>query len=285
MDIKILVDTAADLPKDIIEKYNFGLLSFMSVFGDTSYKTGVDITNEQFYDMLEKADNIPTTSQTPPGDMYDIFKKATDEHEAVIYFTISSKGSGQNHTAHMVREDILDENPNAKLYIVDTLGYSVYIAMTAITAAKMVAEGKDAEEIIEYCNSYVKTWHSRFIVDDMTYLEKGGRINKTTAFVGALLDIKPILTINDGLVESFDKIRGKKKMIDKLIACVEDDEEFNCDTPEIVVVHSDIEKANEAKAKLEEKYGEGVVVMVAEFGPIVGTHIGRGGLGIVYRLK
>lgn len=285
MNIKILIDTSADLPNEIIEKYDLGVVPFMSVFGDKSYKTGIDITNAEFYDMLDQADQIPTTSQTPPADMYEIFKKATDEYDAVIYYTISSKASGQNHTAHLMREDLVDENPDAKLYIVDTMNFSVYIGQTVIKAAELAKEGKTPEEIISFSEEFLKTWDCRLIVDDLTYLEKGGRINKTTAFVGSLLDIKPMLGIRDGLVASLDKLRGKKKIVDKFIAKIEEDELFNTDNPEFAVIHSDPDKGEEAKSKLEEKYGKGTVTLYTEFGPIVGTHVGRGALGILYKLK
>jgi len=285
MDIKILIDTGADMPKEIIEKYDMGVLSFMSIFGEKSYKSGVEITNDEFYDMLESYDGFPTTSQTPPAEMYDCFLKETTEHDAVIYFTLSSKGSGQNHTAHMMREELLEEKPDAKLYIVDTMSYSVYIAKTVEKAAQMASEGKTPEEIIDFCESYIKSWKAKLVVDDLTYLEKGGRINKTAALVGSLLDIKPVLTIKDGLVESDDKLRGKKKIIDKLIAKIEESEEFDCDNLEFAVVQSDDVKGKEAVLKLEEKFGEGCVTMYTQFGAIVGTHVGRGALGILYRIK
>lgn len=285
MDIKILVDTSADLPEEIIKKYNFGVVSFMSVFGEKSYKTGVDITNAEFYEMLDRAEQIPTTSQTPPAEMFEIFKKETSEHDAVIYFTISSKASGQNHTAHLMREDLLDENPDAKLYIVDTMNFSVYIAQTVIKAAELAEDGKTPEEIIEFCEEFIKTWGCMLVVDDLTYLEKGGRINKTTAFVGSLLDIKPVLGIVDGLVASLDKLRGKKKIIDKLITKIEDDEDFDRNNAEFAVIHSDSAKGEEMKEKLEEEFGDGTVTLYTEFGPIVGTHVGRGALGVLYKLN
>lgn len=285
MDIKILIDTGADMPKELVEKYNLGVLSFMSIFGEKSYKSGVEITNEEFYNMLENYDGFPTTSQTPPAEMYDCFLKETTEHDAVIFFTLSSKGSGQNHTAHMMREELLEEKPDAKLYIVDTMSYSVYIAKTVEKAAEMAAEGKTPEEIVDFCEKYIKTWKCKLVVDDLTYLEKGGRINKTAALVGSLLDIKPVLTIKDGLVEAEEKLRGKKKIVDKLIAKIEESPEFDSDNLEFAVVQSDDEKGKEAVEKLEAKFGKGCVTMYTEFGAIIGTHVGRGALGILYRIK
>ncbi len=285
MDIKILIDTGADMPQELIEKYDFGVLSFMSIFGETSYKTGVDLTNEEFYTKLDESETIPTTSQTPPAEMLEVFSREAKAHDAVIYFTLSSKGSGQNHTAHLMAEDVLDENPDAKIYIVDTMSYSVFIAQTAIKAAEMAKEGKTPEEIIEYCEEYIKTWHALLLVDNLKYLEKGGRINKATAIVGGMLDIKPVLTIKDGLVESEDKLRGKKRLVEKLIEKIKDHPDFDAGNPEFMVIHSDAARGEETVEKLKAEFGVDGVTLFSEFGPIIGTHVGRGAFAVLFKKK
>ncbi len=285
MDIKIIIDTGADMPPELIKKYNFTVLPFMSVFGEKSYKTGVEITNEEFYNLLDASEKIPTTSQTPPGDMLDCFIKETNEHDAVIYFTLSSKGSGQNHTAHMMREEVLEQNPDAKLYIFDSMSYSVYIAQTVIKAAEMAASGSTPEEILDFCGRYIKMWKCFLVVDDLKYLEKGGRINKTTAIVGSLLDIKPVLTIAHGLVEPEDKLRGKKKVLDKLISKIEEYPNFDSEKKQFIIVESDSERGDEAEKKLCEHFGDGCVVLRSEFGAVVGTHVGRGAVAILFATK
>ena len=284
--IKIIIDTAADMPEADIKKYNFGVLRFMSVFGEKSYESGKDITNEEFYTMLDKSKKIPTTSQTPYMTIYETFEKAAKENDTVIYFTISSKASGQNHTAHMVAEEVVENNPDANIKIVDTLNFSAYISYAAIEAAKKFDAGReDIDKVIEESLEDMNKWKAYFLVDDMKYLEKGGRINKTTAVVGSLLDIKPVLTINDGLVAFEDKLRGKKKVLDKLIAKMEDDEAFDADANRFLIVHSDIDAGNDLKEKLEENYGEGSVEGMYEIGAIVGTHLGRGAVAGLFRTK
>lgn len=283
--IKIMVDTAADLPEEIIKKYDFGVIRFMSVFGETSYESGTDITNAQFYDMLDEADKIPTTSQTPYMNMYEALSNAAKENDTVVYFTISSKASGQNHSAQMVVEDIKEENPDFDIRIIDTLNFSAYIAYAAIETAKRLQEGEELETAIEKSLEDMNKWKAYLLVDDMKYLEKGGRINKTTAVFGSLLDIKPILTIKDGLVEFEDKLRGKKKVYDKLIGKMEEDPEYDADANRFIVVHSDFEAGEELKQKLEANYGEGTVEMFLEFGPIVGTHVGRKATAVLFRKK
>lgn len=284
-DIKIIVDSGSDIPQEIADKYDIGIISFLSLFGEEQYVQRVDITNEEFFDKLESFDGFPTTSQTPYGDMYDFFAKQCSENKSVIYFALSSAASGQYQTANLVKNEILEENPDADFHIVDTQKFSLYIAETAVHAAQMAQEGKGVEEIIAECENYIKTWRAYLLVDTLKYLEKGGRLSKAAAFVGTMLDIKPILTIENGLVESMDKLRGKKKLLDKLIEKIQDDPDFDADNPKFLVIQSDEEKGEAAVEKLKDEFGEDCIEMYGEFGPLIGTHVGRGAIAIIPKIK
>ena len=283
-DIKIIVDSGSDIPQEIADKYDIGIISFLSLFGEEQYVQRVDITNEEFFDKLESFDGFPTTSQTPYGDMYDFFSKQCSENKSVIYFALSSAASGQYQTANLVKNEILEENPDADFHIVDTQTFSLYIAKTAVHAAQMAQDGKNAQEIVAECENYIKTWRAYLLVDTLKYLEKGGRLSKAAAFVGTMLDIKPILTIEHGLVESMDKLRGKKKLLDKLIEKIQDDPDFDSDNPKFLVVQSDAEKGEETLEKLRDEFGEDCIEMYGEFGPLIGTHVGRGAIAIIPRI-
>ena len=264
-DIKIIVDSGSDIPQDIADKYNIGVISFLSIFGTEQYVQRTEITNEQFFDKLEEYDGIPTTSQTPFGDMLDYFKQQCEEHESVIYFALSSAASGQYQTANLVKSEIEEENPNADFHIVDTQKFSLYIAQTAVHAAQMAKDGKSVDEIITECEKYIKTWRCYLLVDTLKY-------------------IKPILTIEHGLVESLDKLRGKKKLLDKLIAKIQDDSDFDAENPKFLIVQSDEDKGQEVCEKLRDEYGEDCIEMYGEFGPLIGTHVGRGAIAILVKI-
>jgi len=285
-DIKIVVDTAADLPKEYLERYNMGMLHFMSIFDGEAYVADVDLDNAAFYKKLTESEKIPTTSQTPYQDMYDYLLEQSKLHDTVLYFTLSSKGSGQYNTARMIAAEIKEEdNPNADIRVIDTMSYSIYIGTTAIYAAQLAEAGEDADTILEKCDRYIKSWQAYVVVDTLEYLEKGGRINKTSAWIGTLLDIKPVLCVKDGLIESYDKIRGKKKVLPKLMQIVRDTEGFNEENPEFVVVHSDLEKGKEMEEVIKEEFGVDEIYYMTEFGPIIGTHIGPGAVAVMFRLK
>ncbi len=286
-DIKIITDTSADIPDDLAKKYDIGIARFITLFGEKEYVNGTELTNSEFYEKLEAFDGVPTSSQPPFQYLYDLLLDESRKHKTVIFFTISSKGSGEYQTANLIANQIKeDDNPDADIRIFDSQKFSVYIAQTAVYAAQLVKEGKSADEIIEICEKYIVSWRAYLLVDTLKYLEKGGRLSKASAIVGTLLDIKPILTIEHGLVESMDKLRGKKKLVDKLIEKIEDDPDFiNCDEKEFLVVQSDDARGREAADKLKAKYGEDCIKMYSEFGPLIGIHVGRGALAILCRIK
>lgn len=284
-DIKIIVDTGADISPKTAQEYDIGIISFLSLFGEEQYVQGVSITNEEFFDKLENFDGFPTTSQTPYGDMYDYFNDQCSKHKSVIYFALSSAASGQYQTANLVKNEILEENPDADFHIVDTGKFSLIIAQTAVYAAQMAHNGKSVNEIICECEKYLEKWRAYLLVDTLKYLEKGGRLSKASAFVGTMLDIKPILTIENGLISSMEKLRGKKKLIDKLIEKIQEDPDFDADSPKFLVVQSDRKKGEEALEKLRGEFGEDCIEMYGEFGPLIGTHVGRGAVAIIPRIK
>ena len=283
-DIKIMVDSGADMPDELREQYGIGLIPLLSVFGEKSYVIGEELSNEKFYDMLVNGSVHPKTSQTPYADMYDILLKESREHDTVIYFTLSSLASGQNHSSQLVRDDIIEnENTDANIIIFDTMSFSGIIAKIAIEAAKMVADGKSAEEIIEFSNVYKDKWHAFMLVSDLAYLEKGGRMRKSAAVVGSLLDIKPVLTVNNGLIEVEAKLRGKKKLCRKLCDLAQEYEGFDEKAAEFVIMHSDKDAAAELREMIEEEFDTSNGILEMEFGPLIGTNTGPGAFAIIIR--
>ena len=283
---KIFIDTAADMSMEMAEANGFGVLKFLSIFGEETYVTGTGITNEEFYKKLDESNKIPTTSQTPYGEFYDTLRDASLENDTVIYFTISSKGSGQHNTALMIRDEILEnDNPNADIRIFDTMTYSIYITSVALYAKELLDGGMGVDETLEKCREYINSWGVFLLVDTLKYLEKGGRINKASAVVGTLLDIKPVLSVKDGLIESVEKLRGRKKIYKKLVELIRETPDFDSENPEFAIIHSNEEYAKQMIDTLKEEFGIEDVKHYLEFGPIIGTHVGRGGLGVLFRLK
>ena len=285
-DIKIMVDSAADLTAEQLEANSIGLIPLLSVFDEKAYVIGKELSNEKFYEMLKDCKKLPKTSQTPYATMYDILLKESLEHETVIYITISSKASGQNHSAHLVREDIMENgNPKANIIILDSMTFSMIIGRSAIEAVKYVNEGFSADEVVKKTEEYISGWHALLLVSDLMFLEKGGRLRMSTAILGSLLDIKPVLTITDGLIEVESKLRGKKKVYKKLCEMADEYEGYDSEAGEFIVVHSDAETGEELADAIRDELGEDADITISEFGPLIGTNTGNGAVALIFRLK
>jgi len=283
--IKIFVDTAADMSEELRKEYDIDIINFLSVFDGESFVAGEELSNEDFYKKLAESDKIPTTSQTPPAVMYETLLNASKEADSVVYFTISSKASGQYGNAKMNAEMVLEENPDADIRIVDSQNFSVYIAEAAIRLRTLLNDGVDIDEAISKSLEVNDEYEAYLLVDTLKYLEKGGRITKTAAIVGGILDIKPVLSIRNGLVEPIDKVRGKKKLQNKLIELMRENPEFDEDAKEFFVIDSDKENGDKLEEALCEEFGIPNVKRRYSFGPIVGTHTGSGAFAVAFKKK
>lgn len=283
--VKIFVDTGADMPEALRKEYDIDTIHYNVVFGETSYVAGVELTNDEFYEKLLKSEKLPTTSQTSPAEIYDAFSLAAKEYDAIVYFTLSSKASGQYNNARMNAEMVMEENPNVIIKVVDTMAFSIYISEAAIRLRELLNDGAELDEAIEKSLDFIKNHEAYIIVDTLKFLEKGGRINKTTAIVGGLLDIKPVLTIKGGLVEPYEKIRGKKKIYTKLLDIVRENPKFDDEAKEFYVIDSCTEYGEKLEETIKEEFEIDSIKRRYEFGPIVGTHTGNGAVAVLFKIK
>lgn len=283
--VKIFVDTGADMPEELAKEYDIDVINYNVVFGETSYVAGKELTNEQFYEKLLASENIPTTSQTSPGALYDVLSEAAKEYDVIVYYTLSSKASGQYNNACVNAREIMEENPNVTIKIVDTMSFSMYISEAAMRLRKYLNDGEELDAAVEKSTEFFKNHKAYILVDTLKFLEKGGRINKTTAIVGGLLDIKPVLTVCDGLIEPSEKIRGKKKVYNKLLDIIKENPDFDEEAKEFYICDSCTEYGDKLADVINEEFGEDAVRRRYEFGPIVGTHIGNGAVAVMFKIK
>lgn len=284
-NVKIFVDTSADIPAAAAKEYDIDVINFLCMFGEQSYVAGEELSNSEFYEKLLSSDKLPTTSQTPPAVMHDKLAEAAEKYDAVVYYTISSKASGQYNNARMNAEIIMEENPSADIRIIDSMSFSVYISEAAIYLRQLLRGGMELEAAIEKSKTVFDAYEVYILVDSLKFLEKGGRITKTAAIVGGLLDIKPVLSIRNGLIEPLDKLRGKKKVFNKLIELIKENPEFDDEKREFLVIDSNPEYGDKMTELLKEEFEIDDVKRRYEFGPIVGTHIGNGALAVLFRKK
>ena len=276
-NIQIIFDTMNDVASGIIEKYdNIEMLPVSIVLDGKEYKAGVDITGDEFYTLLRNSNEIPKTSQITYTTFKETFEKYLSQGKKVLYMAGSSNASGTYQSSMLAKNDI--EN-NEDIYIFDTYNLSIGGGMLIAEAAEMIEQGLDIKEILNKLEEYKDKVEVYFSVDTLDYLHKGGRISSTTATVGSLLSIKPILKLDDGMVKSKDKVRGTKKIVPALIKHLREECGDLSDKCVYVGYGDDVDGLNKfieiVKNELNPKE-----IKVFQIGPCVACHSGPDVVGI-----
>ncbi|NLI66516.1 MAG: DegV family protein, partial [Tissierellia bacterium] len=220
MRVKILTDSSSDLSEELLKKYDIDRLSLIVTKGEEQYLDSVTISAKTVYDRMRKGE-VFSTSQIPPGTFIEKFDEYARNKETVIYLAFSSELSGTYQAAVFAKEQILEEYPDFDLTIVDTKAASLGFGLIVLEAARLAQEGKTKEEILEAVDFYLDNIQHVFTVDNLEYLYRGGRVTKTAAFVGGLLNIKPILNVEDGKLVPIEKVRGEKQVYKAMLDIME----------------------------------------------------------------
>lgn len=281
--IKIMTDTASDITLEIAEKYGIHLVPINFVIDGKNVKDKIDISTAEFYKYMSTHCEIPKTSQVTVADHIDEFKKFCDEY-SIIYVTISSKGSGSMQSAVLAKNEILEENPNADITIIDSMSFTYGYGYHVIQAAKMANAGAKKEEIISMLRERIPKTEIILSVETLEYLQKGGRISPTAKILANVLDITPILAVEDGLVMSREKVRGKKKVISKMTDMVLQNADLESDMPIIIMQGNVPDKAEKMRDMIAEKTGRNDSEIV-EVGACIGIHTGPGVIAYIYQKK
>ncbi|HHT7795778.1 TPA: DegV family protein [Streptococcus suis] len=279
MTFTIVTDSTSDLPISWVQENDVTVLGLTINLDGVIYET-VGENRLTSADLLEKMETggLPTTSQVNVGQFEEVFEAAAKEGQEVLYLAFSAALSGTYQSAVIARDMVLDAYPDAVITIVDTKaatigeGYLVMKAVEARAAGKTLAETKAiVEDLVPRLRTYL-------LVDDLNHLVRGGRLSKSAALIGGLVNIKPLLALNaEGKLEAIAKIRGRKKGIKEMLNLTLD----NLDHSTVMVAYTgDIEAAEVTKATLLED-SRVTDVLLTELGPIIATHTGTGVLAIL----
>lgn len=282
MNIKILTDSACDLPKEIINELNIDIAYLRVILDDKEFIDMKDITPREIYENMEQG-ALYTTSQCPLIDFYDIFTKYAKENTPLIYLSFSSALSGTFSSSLLALDDVKDEYPTWQCQIIDTKAASVGQGTIVYYAAKMVKEGKSFEDIVNKSYENIDRIAHLVAVGDLTYVARGGRMNKTVANIAESLNIKPLIVIDEnGSLVVKEKIRGEKKIFKRVLELVKknalDKDLLTC------VVHANaLDKANELSDALKEIGFTNI--LITEIGASIGSHIGPGTYAVTFLEK
>lgn len=283
MGIKIITDSSCDLAREYIDDNNIGLLSLVLNLNDEVIKDdlGETLSYKDFYRQMREG-STPTTSQVNAHEFEEEFIKHVKNGDSIICITISSALSGTFNSANIAKNNILEEYPDAKILLVDSLSVASGQGLLVVKACEMRDRGANAEEIVTWLEENKKKIIHSFVVDSLSHLKRGGRISGATAAIGGLLNIKPSLYIdNDGKVAQGEKIKGKKKVLRFLVNEVKE-KATNNENETLYICHGDcLEDAKALKNMiLEEVKFKNVVINYV--GNVIGAHAGPGVLAVLF---
>ncbi len=281
MALKIITDSASDTPRRVIDEFGLHVIPTPVVIDEEDYFDGKTIFPEEFYDVLQRGKDIKTyhiNSQM----FYDNFLPYAQNNDQVIYICFSTGIAGTFNAANIAKAELMEEYPDFDLTIIDSKCASLGFGIATYYALKMQKNGAGKEEIIEGIKWHCDHSEQLFTVKTLEYLLKGGRLSRSSAVAGSLLDIKPIIQVNDlGALESIEKVRGRHKSLKRLVEMVG---ERGKDLPNQVIglVHgNDSETMKLVKEMLKSTYGC-QHFMENYVGCAIGAHTGPGIIGIVF---
>lgn len=283
MQVKILADSACDLPLRFYTDNNVTLIPLKVHVNDQEFEDVKTIDSTTVYDAIRNG-SIPKTSQASPLVFEELFTQMAENNEDGIYIAFSSQLSGTYSTASMILDQVKEKYPNFNLTIVDTKCASLGQGLIVKEAADLALNHASKEEILNDVLFRSEHMEHLFTVEDLDYLAKGGRVSKASAFLGGLLNIKPVLNVEDGKLVPIEKIRGKKKVLRRLIDLMK---ERGADLEEqiIGISHADNEEtALEVKSMIEEEFHP-KEVYITSIGSAIGAHTGAGTIAIFFLNK
>jgi DegV family protein with EDD domain len=274
--IAIVTDGACSMTLDQANQFGVHMAPIYVNIGEKTYRSGVDLEASEFYRLQRTSKKILTTAQTTAADFIELYNKLANEVDEIISVVVSRQLSATYQSAEMAQIQFT----KVPVHTVDSGSVSWGQGMMAIAAVKAVALGQDTQAVIQLVENIKQRISIFFMVETLEYLRKGGRIGGAAAFLGSALDIKPILHIKDGKIESFEKQRTRKRSVARLVEIME--EKVAGRSVHVAVLHGNSpDEAAELEQQIRGKFNC-VELITSEIGPVIGVHAGPGTLGLVY---
>jgi DegV family protein with EDD domain len=271
--VAIVTDSTSDLPPELVERYRIKVVPLNVHFGMEVYRDQIDLTTDAFMERLSKAKELPTTSQPSSGLFEETFRRLATDHDAIVAVLISEKLSGTVQSATIARDAVANMVP---VEIVDSRNATMGLGFHALQAAELAAQGVTASEIARRLRTRTGAVHVVFFVDTLEYLQRGGRIGKAASLVGGLLNLKPLLRVDEGQIVPFERTRSRKRATQGLIDFVRGFPRLD----RLSVLHNTT--MAEANALADQLAGTipREEIVISRFSPVIGTHVGPGAMGV-----
>lgn len=278
--VAVVTDSTACIPNELLKGYPIYCIPLQVIWGEDTYRDGIDITPEEFYSRLKTTDILPSTSQPSPAIFERTYRRLLEEGYDIISIHISSKLSGTYDSAIQAKENIKSN----QIVIIDSFTSGMALGFEALEIARAAHNGSNLKDSIQLANKTVKNTGVLFAVKTLEFLHRGGRIGGASAFVGTALGLKPILEVQDGKVEAVGKIRTMAKAIDRVIDIMVE-RVGNRRPIRISTMHANApQEAELMLQKTCERFNSRDIAEAFSSGlsPVVGTHTGPGTVGLTY---
>ena len=282
-NFKIITDSTTDLPKEYIEKYNLGIMYLSYTIEGETYQGEKQLKDDVFYDKMRKG-LMPTTSQVNPTEAKETFEEFLKETNKILCISFSSGLSGTYNSAKIAADEIMEENKEANIIVIDSLAASLGEGLLVHKAVMMRENGNSLVDTAKWVEEHKLNLVHAFTVDDLFHLYRGGRVSKTTAIVGTMINIKPVMHVdNDGHLINMYTVRGRKKSLRSLVDYMEKKIGSYRTKNEIVFIsHGDsLEDAEFVAEEVKERLKIDSF-LINYVGPTIGAHSGPGTIALFF---
>ncbi|HEY63878.1 MAG TPA: DegV family protein [Caldilineae bacterium] len=274
--VRIVTDSTSDIPEDLAKELDIQIVPLRVIFGEEVLLDRIDISSDAFFERLKSSPTLPTTSQPPPADFLKVFEEAIREGDEVVCIVISSDLSGTYESAIRAKETLGD----VPITVIDSRITSMGLGLAVEEAARMAKAGATRQEIAQRIEKLLPKISVLFVVDTLEYLQKGGRIGGAQALVGTLLRIKPLLTLRGGRVDLLERVRTRRKAIDRMIEIAAQRAQAAGCPHRVGVLHAQAPNEAEYIAQQARERLDCEHLLLSQIGPVLGTHVGPGTVGI-----
>ncbi|MDR2650120.1 MAG: DegV family protein [Clostridiales bacterium] len=279
--IKLFTDSSSDLTDELYQRFNISVVPFYVTFDkQTYYKERIDISIAEFYEKLRMKHSFPSTSLPSAGDYADAFRPYLEQGTDIVCLCISGKFSGSYQSAVTAAEELKSEFPDRAIRIVDSIQAACGQGVTLIQAARMIEDGLSADETVERIDELKQTARVFFTLDSLEYLQKGGRVGKVSALAGSLLNIKPIIVMQNAELNPVNKVRGRQKALERIIVLAEEYVGDKKDRYDYILINADCrDEVFSVLEKMKEK-GFKIDWPIMDLGATIGSHTGPTLVGV-----
>ena len=279
--IMIVTDSTANIPANVLDGLPIKVIPLQLIWGQSVLADGMDITPAEFYQRLETDPILPTTSQATPEEFKQEYKQLLDESCDILSIHISSKLSGTLDSAFQAKSAF----PGSHIELVDSLSTSMAMGFQVLAAARVAAQGGSLSECKAVAEKAKQQTGVSFALETLEYLKRGGRIGSASAFLGSVLNLKPILAMRDGVIEPVEKVRTFSRTVARLLDLVEAKFENESGPVRLCAIHGNSPEAAQQLLDLAVTRFSDLLVsesMISDISPVIGAHAGPGALGLAY---